>query len=143
MTDNDVKDWRDISSLLFRDLIPSDLAEKTVMKTPAEHAFLAHREEGRVDKALVTMALADGEAGVKKVFEALSEDTIIAMASRWMHYSKAWKTDSAELRRQELSPGLRDIWRAVFLSMTVDRAAAEAAAERLDQEVAAKRTDRV
>ena len=138
MNDKDIKDWTDISGLLFKSLISRELAEKVLMMTPAEHAFLAHREEGRVDSALIAMALADGEAGVKTVFGTLGEDTIMAITTRWMHYTRAWKTDSSGLRRQELSPGLRDIWRAVFLSMTVNRKAAEAAAERLDLEAAAK-----
>lgn len=142
MDKTEIKDWLDISRLLFGRLIPRELAEKTLSVTPAEHAFLAHREESRVDTALIAMALADGETGVKAVFDELSDDTVMAMVSRWLHYAKAWNTDSESLRDQELSPGLRDIWRAVFLSMTTDRAAAEAAAERLDQVAFAKLQDR-
>jgi hypothetical protein len=142
MTDNDVKDWMDISRSLFGQLIPRAVAEKTVTMLPGEHALLTDREAVRVDRALIALALADGEVGVKAIFETLGEDTIMVMASRWMHYARAWNTDSAVLRRQELSPGLRDTWRAVFLSMTADRQAAEAAAARLDLEASARCVDR-
>lgn len=138
MNDDDVKDWVEISRALFGRLVPRAQAERVLNLTPAEHAFLAHREERRVDSALVAMALAGGESGVKAVFDGLSEDTIMAMTSRWLHYARAWNTDTAELRRQELTPGLRDIWPAIFLAMTVDREAAEAAVEQLDLAFAVK-----
>lgn len=137
MDDTDVRDWLDISRGLFGELIPRDLAEKVFTLTPAEHAFLAHRESRRVDDALISMALAGGEAGVKAVFGTLESDTVMAMASRWLHYAKAWNTETDELRRQELTPGLRAIWPAIFLAMMLDRSAAVAAADQLDREAAA------
>lgn len=115
----DVSIWFEISGALFRDLMPRDVIEPVLLGTltAAEHAFLAHREEKRVDEALLAMAAAPDEAAVKRVFSQLSDDTVIAMASRWVRYTREWKNKemSGELL-QSLPPGHLDDWRAVYLS---------------------------
>ena len=123
MGGNDTSFWFEISGSLFRDLMPRGVIEPALagVLTAAEHAFLVHREEKHVDEALLSMAAAPDEAAVKAVFSQLSNDTVIAMASRWMHYTREWKNKekSGELL-QCLPPGHLDDWRAVFLSLVQD-----------------------
>jgi hypothetical protein len=126
--------WLELSGGLFRSLMPRELIKPALSGglTPAEHAFLAHREEKSVDEALIAMAGAKDEAGVKAVFLGLSDDTVIAMASRWVRYSTVWKekANSGELDLL-LPPGHLDDWRAVFLSLVQDFEARTSAARRL------------
>jgi hypothetical protein len=130
MTRDEIDIWFDISGALFRDLMPRNLVEHALGggMTRFEHAFLAHREECRVDEALITLAMAADERCVKAVFSRLTEDTIIALASRWLHYTRTWKDKerTGDLS-QYLIPGHWDDWRAVFLSMIQDKAAATSA----------------
>lgn len=126
--------WFEMSGALFRRLIPKEIVEPALRGglTAAEHTFLAHRETKRVDDALIAMALAAGEEEVKAIFAELSNDTIIALASRWARYMEEWrsKAKSGELH-QWIPPKQQDMWRAIYLSLVADQPAQTAAAIRL------------
>ena len=50
------------------------------------------RESARVDHALIALATAVDEAQVRALFGQLSGDTVIALFSRWAHYTQAWQS---------------------------------------------------
>lgn len=129
----DMDFWLEISStLLFMARPPGSGAEAFGHGMPADaFAALVERENDAVDRALVAMALADGQEGVDAIRAALSNDALIALCSRWAHYHYSWQQMHLRGERQWMPTDRNQVWRAVFLSMTSERGFAAAAAHQL------------
>jgi hypothetical protein len=118
--------WVDLSAALFRQVIPFNVRDDFSGMTQAEHAFLAHKESRRVDEALVAMALSAGEQEVNSIVSTLQKDTVLALASRWAIFLDLAKAKASDPSFQLwFSPGDRDTWRVILLSLLQDRPAAE------------------
>lgn len=142
MKNEDVDLWLAISGALFRDLLPKGSGYEMCGQgmDPDEFAALVDRETDRVDHALVAMAEARDERELKELVAQLSNDTLIALFSRWAHYTAAWKEmlyDSAP--RLLIPPRGKDIWRAILLAMTGEEVHSTDAAKRLWPELFGER----
>lgn len=125
--------WLDMSHALFLALVPQE-TKVTVLAVHSrpEHAFLIHKEEVRVDRALVSMALSSGEKECLAVISALDNETVIALACRWGSYTRQWKEMASQPDKYPWHPPKqKDLWRAVLLSIVIDQAAQRATATRL------------
>ena len=119
--DKDLRDWLEVSKALLQSLLPQDAGLEVfgVGMAPVDFAALVEREAPRVDHALTALATAAGEAEARAVFRQLEAETVIALFSRWAHYTKAWQSQFSQADPQHwLPPHRNDWWRAVFLSMT-------------------------
>ena len=136
MTKPGIELWLSTSQALFSGLVPKDTGERLFALDVAAHAALVDREAEAVNKALLDMALSEGESDVKAIVAGLSEGTAITLCSRWLHFHKAWMMLSQEPSAPLWEPpGKRDLWRAIFLQMLDDKAAAAAALKFLWPEV--------
>lgn len=127
----DMELWLDISRALFNSLMPKDLKAEMAELLPSEHIAIVDRQVAKVNQALVSMALADSEDVVQKIFAGLVRETIIALCSRWALYHKEWQTLSSAKGTLWVPPDQKDLWRTIFLAMTDDTEAASAARKRL------------
>lgn len=127
----DIGIWLDISQALFSSLMPKDLRVDISGMLPSEHIAIVDRQAVKVNQTLISMALAEGEAEVNKIFAGLARETVIALCSRWIHYHKEWQTLSSAKGALWVPPDQKDLWRAIFLAMTDDTVAASAALKRL------------
>lgn len=132
MENKQVKDWLEISGLMLRGLLPPGAGDEPFGHDlpPETFAVLVDRESARVDHALVALATAPDETAVRALFAQLHPDTVMALFSRWAHYTKAWQG----LLHQPHPPlwfPPRDTWRAVFLAMTGETVHSTAAARSL------------
>jgi len=127
----DIKIWLDISQALFSSLMPKDLKAEMAELLPSEHIAIVDRQAVKVNQALASMCLADGEAEVNKIFAGLARETVIALCSRWAHYHKEWQTLPPAKVTLWVPPDQKDLWRTIFFAMTDDTEAASAALKRL------------
>ena len=129
-TKEEMSVWVGLSKVLFHGLKPAgagfEIAGHGMEKS--EFAFLVHRETLRVNEALLSMALAKDGPDIQLIFDALSEDTVTVLLSRWAHYHGRWKE---MLNNPDPSfwvpPDQRDMWRAIFLAMAGQSPAVTAA----------------
>jgi hypothetical protein len=112
--DEPIDEFLMISREMFRGFFPQEKAEAVCSMKRSEHAFLTHRETTRVDEALGSMALAKDEQAVRAIFNALSEDTVTALCSRWMNFYKLWI--SAPPGESPRVWPYTDSWRSIFLA---------------------------
>ena len=116
-----IQDWLEISGALLQTLLPKGPGVEVfgVGMSADGFAALVERESARVDHALIALATAVDEAQVRALFGQLSGDTVIALFSRWAHYTQAWQSLLNQRDpRHWLPPNRNDWWRAVFLAMT-------------------------
>jgi hypothetical protein len=134
---NDMIIWLGISKALFRDIIPGELVEEALNGglSPAEYAFLVHREELRVDSALLTMSRAADRPAALEIGKGLPDDTLIALASRWGHYATAWKKQGQDPNHRQWLPLDNRAWRVILLTMVQESEAQMLALSLLLQEV--------
>ena len=126
--------WLRVSEALLRVIKPEEAGIEIfgVGMDEAEFASLVDRETERVDDTLVAMSAAQGREGVRSIFDGLSNDTVIALFSRWAHFHGSWERLAGNGDFDPwVPPKEKDIWRAVLLSMCLDRPAAEDAHTRL------------
>jgi hypothetical protein len=121
--------WLGISHALFHDLKPDGATAETFGTAMSAEAFaaLVDRETTRVNEALISMSLAADKFEVRRIFNALSRDTVIVLFSRWAHYQGEWTKLRDESSTRLWIPPF-DLWRAIFLEMTDDIPAATEAA---------------
>ena len=125
--EQDIELWLDMSHALFNSLMPKDLKAEMAELLPSEHIAIIDRQAAKVNQVLVSMALAEGEAEVNKIFAGLARETVIALCSRWARYHKEWQTPSSAKGTLWVPPDQKDLWRSIFLAMTDDTWAASAA----------------
>ena len=131
MAKEDIELWLNMSHALFSSLMPKDLKAEISGMLPSEHLLIVDRQKAKANNALVSMALADGEAEVNKIFAGLARETVIALCSRWAHCQKEWQTLSSEKESLWVPPDQKDLWRTIFLAMTDDTEAASTARKHL------------
>jgi len=126
----DMEEWIGNAHALMYDLKPKDAGIEIFEHGMAEESFaaLVDRETARVNGALIAMSLAKNRDAVHAIFNALSRDTVIVFFSRWAHYYKEWKSYEGNPHPPLWMPPF-DLWRAIFLAMTDDVAAASTAAQ--------------
>jgi len=134
----EIERWIGISDALIRDLLPpgAGLEAFGIGIAPDAFAMLVDREASRVDHVLIAMAEAEDGNAVCALRAQLSPDTLIALFSRWAHYTKAWRQMLDQSDPQLWVPPKTDqIWRAVLLAMTGENIHSTAAARRIWPEV--------
>jgi hypothetical protein len=116
-----VQTWLEISKMLLQQLL-GDQHDKSVFgigMPPSQFAKLVDSEALRVDHALVAMSVSRNEEELTSIFSQLSRETIIAMMSRWAHYTSPWNQMLGDSHPQLwVPPKAHDVWRAVLLAMT-------------------------
>jgi hypothetical protein len=132
MKNEDVAHWLEISASLMAVLKPAGSGvELFGHGMPAEaFAGLVDREAERVGHALVALATGAGETECRAILAQLEADTLIALFSRWAHYTQAWRAMLEDPHPHLWMPP-RDTWRAVFLAMTGENLHSTAAARSL------------
>jgi hypothetical protein len=111
--------WLQISGAMLHQLIPAGAGVEAFGHgmLPGEFAAMMDSESDRVDHALVALATASNESEVKSLFSQLSQPTRTALFARWAHYTENWRALKQQKNPSHWFPP-RDLWRAVFLSMT-------------------------
>lgn len=121
-TENEeVANWLEISGAMIHGLMPAGAGPEVFGHGMAPDAFgaMMDSESERVDHALVALATSSGESEIKSLFSQLAHPTRIALFARWAHYTEAWKVFKHQQNPPMWIPS-RDVWRAVFLSMTTE-----------------------
>ncbi|MEW5833631.1 MAG: hypothetical protein AB1832_01085 [Pseudomonadota bacterium] len=122
-TEQQMQQWMTLSGALLRDLKPAQAGlEIFGTAMPAEEfAALTSAQATAVDSALIAMATAQDEYAVRAIAKGLGNATVIALFSRWAHYTQLWSalpSNPAALRSHWFPPTMT--WRAVLLAMVSD-----------------------
>ncbi|MEE9326333.1 MAG: hypothetical protein V3U71_03480 [Cocleimonas sp.] len=120
-TKQNIELWVKTSDSLLQSLLPENSKRDMFGKdlAPGDFARLIDKQFIDVDQALIDMAKADDEQQAKMISATLSEDTAIALFTRWEQYILHWR--SHPIPNHWIPEDMDQMWRAIFMSMTCDR----------------------
>lgn len=120
-TQKDIEVWLNISEKLLLSLLPQHSSRDMFGKdlTPKDFANLIDKQLLNVDQALSDMAKATDKQQAKTILKKLSKDTAVALFTRWEQYILHWRRHP--IPDHWVPNDTKQMWRAIFLSMTFDR----------------------
>jgi hypothetical protein len=120
-TKQDIDLWIKVSDSLLQKLLPENPKRDMFGKdlAPGDFANLIDKHFINVDQVLIDMAKADNEHQAKTMSTNVSEDTAVALFTRWEQYNFHWRRHP--IPSHWVPEDSDQMWRAIFLSMTFDR----------------------